>query len=152
MVAIRELALNIYLLGGVTDFDGILIVRNQQLAISMGFRAGLAGGQFTFLSRLSAAGGTAGGQDLFFGGFHGSILGVCAGRSWSILTNGKHFSEQRRRFSMIGQVPNHKDLVNAAMGLRPKAITRLIVTDPTLASKRLGILQSPLSQRDWFTA
>jgi hypothetical protein len=52
----------------------------------MGIRAWLAGTEFTFLSRLGAAGGTTNRQHFRFCGLHPYIMQLCAGAGWSLLT------------------------------------------------------------------
>jgi hypothetical protein len=62
----------------------------------MGFRTRLAGGEFTFFSRLSATGGAPYRQGLFLGDFHGYIMRVYLAARWSILTIAKGLLVQDR--------------------------------------------------------
>jgi hypothetical protein len=62
-------------------------VRSYQSAISMGFRARLAGSQFTFFARFGAASWAPYRQSLFLGGFHYFIMRRGVERRWSILTS-----------------------------------------------------------------
>lgn len=70
-------------------FGGDLFVRSEKAAVSMRFRARLAGGQFTLFSWPCPACGAPQGQRLLLGSSHHHIIRISSPGRWSNLTIGK---------------------------------------------------------------